>query len=59
MNAANEVLVNSFLEKRLAWSDIATKLETLMQRHVVQQVHSLDDVMQVDAIARREARLEG
>ncbi len=55
MNAANDVLVGLFMDKRIAWTDIATKLETLMQRHQISAIHSLDDVLQADAMARRDA----
>lgn len=55
MNAANEVLVNSFLEKKIAWKEISTKLEALMEKHDVEAVRSLDDVLFVDAKARQEA----
>lgn len=54
MNAANEVLVHHFLDKRIAWHEIATRLETLMERHQVGAVESIDDVLQVDARAREE-----
>ena len=33
MNAVNEVLVSRFLNREIAWSDISTKLESLMSRH--------------------------
>lgn len=55
MNAANEVLVQRFLDRQIRWSEIAHKLEQLMARHSVRPIHSLDDVMAVDAQARLEA----
>lgn len=54
MNAANEVLVHRFLNKQLAWKEIAIQLERLMSRHTVTPIRSLDDVLAVDAIARQE-----
>jgi 1-deoxy-D-xylulose-5-phosphate reductoisomerase len=56
MNAANEVIVNSFLEGRGTWEQIATRLEDLMQKHAVHPVNSLDDILAVDAMARQQAR---
>jgi len=55
MNAANEVLVNRFLDKQISWQEIATKLEDLMSRHQVQPINGLDDVLAIDNQARSEA----
>lgn len=57
MNAANEVLVNRFIAKQIAWTDIATKLETLMSRHDVQPAASLAAIMAVDTQARHDAAI--
>ena len=55
-NAANEVAVGSFLAGEVSFLDIysivASVLETLEQH----RVEAIDDVLQVDAIARRKAR---
>jgi len=56
MNAANEVLVNQCLERKISWHDISRKLEELMSRHSVTPIKTLDDVLAVDAMARAEAR---
>lgn len=55
MNAANEILVRGFLDRRISWFDIAQKLEALMQRHKLQAVTSLEDILEVDRQARRDA----
>lgn len=55
MNAANEILVHRFLNKEIAWIDIANRLEILMSRHSVQPVHSLQDILAIDENARKEA----
>lgn len=55
MNAANEVLVQGVLEKRLPWSAIATKLESLMQAHEVRDVDTIEDILEIDKQARNEA----
>jgi len=55
MNAANEVLVNKFLEKQISWPSIATNLEKLMSSHQIQAINSLEDILQMDDQARREA----
>lgn len=55
MNAANEVLVHSFLKKEIGWKDIAISLERLMSNHDVVSLTSLQDVLAVDQMAREEA----
>jgi 1-deoxy-D-xylulose-5-phosphate reductoisomerase len=55
MNAANEVLVHRFLERQISWKSIAVKLEALMQSHKQGTIASLDDILQVDAEARKAA----
>lgn len=55
MNAANEVLVEAFLAKRLPWLQISAKLDGLMQQHDVQRVDSLEAVLAIDALARKQA----
>jgi 1-deoxy-D-xylulose-5-phosphate reductoisomerase len=55
MNAANEVLVDQFVQGRISWHSIAENLESLMARHSCQQVDSLEAILAVDALARREA----
>lgn len=55
MNAANEVLVQRFLDRQIAWIEISSKLERLMSRHASQKVTNLDDVLEADEQARAEA----
>lgn len=55
MNAANEILVNRFLQHSITWQEIAQKLETLMNRHKVQQIDSLEAIFEVDRCSRLEA----
>lgn len=57
MNAANEVLVGRFLSHKLAWTQIADHLETLMARHRTAEVDSFETIMAVDALARQEASI--
>ncbi len=55
MNAVNEVLVAKFLNREIGWTDISTKLETLMASH--QNSHNLDlsTILAVDQMAREQA----
>ncbi len=55
-NAANEILVQRFLKKEIAWCDILDKLTRLMKNHRVSSCTSLDDVFSVDKEARALAQ---
>lgn len=57
MNAANEVLVHRFLNKEIAWTAIASNLENLMLRHSRIPITSLQDILAIDQMARKEAKL--
>lgn len=57
MNAANEVLVNRFLDSQIGWKSIATTLENLMSKHSVISIKSFEDILAIDQIARRDAFL--
>lgn len=58
MNAANETLVNRFLNNRIRWIDIPNKLENLMSRHSVLKINTLEDILAIDSLARRQAEVE-
>lgn len=55
MNAANEVLVNRFLNRQISWLDISRKLEVLMSKHNTKPIESLDCILEADELAREEA----
>jgi 1-deoxy-D-xylulose-5-phosphate reductoisomerase len=55
MNAANEVLVNRFLKKEIAWYGISEKLEKLMSSYQNSQDNSLESILAVDELARQHA----
>ena len=58
LNAANEVLVERFLNRKIAWQEIGMKLENLLMRHKAQHHVSLETLLEVDAMARQEACTE-
>ena len=58
MNAANEVLVERFLEGKISWTQIGKKLETLMGAHRSEPQESLDTLFEVDREARKMATTE-
>jgi 1-deoxy-D-xylulose-5-phosphate reductoisomerase len=57
LNAANEVVVESFLEGRAAYLDIPSVVREVLDRHAVSETPSLDDLLAADGWARSEARL--
>lgn len=55
LNAANEVLVERFLNKEISWMDISSKLETLLHKHRKQELPDLFSIREIDQEARVEA----
>ena len=56
MNAANEVAVAAFLAGQGSYLGIAECVEAVMDSHDVQPVDSVDQLLEMDAWARDEAR---
>ena len=56
LNAANEVAVEAFLQRRLGFLDIPHVIEQVMAKLAVGPVKSLEDVLMADADGRREAQ---
>ncbi|MGH8179208.1 MAG: 1-deoxy-D-xylulose-5-phosphate reductoisomerase [Steroidobacter sp.] len=55
LNACNEVAVGAFLERRLAFLEIPEVIDRVMARHTAAPAASLQDVLNADEWARREA----
>jgi 1-deoxy-D-xylulose-5-phosphate reductoisomerase len=55
LNAANEVLVHRLLKKELTWWEMTKKLSQLMEKHQKQALLSLESVLNIDAMGRKEA----
>lgn len=55
INAANEVLVNRFLNKKISWSSIGEKLQTLMKKFEHSQDISLESILATDQLGREDA----
>ncbi len=55
LNAANEVAVQAFLERRLNFMEIPTVIEAVITRSRGGEIGSLDDVLAADAQARQLA----
>jgi 1-deoxy-D-xylulose-5-phosphate reductoisomerase len=55
LNAANEVAVEAFLQRRLSFLEIPEVIERVLARHHTTPADSLEDVLNADDWARREA----
>jgi 1-deoxy-D-xylulose-5-phosphate reductoisomerase len=58
LNAADEIAVAAFLEKRLPFLGIAAVIEKVLEKMPRTSLHSISDVLEADAEARRLARQE-
>ncbi|MGI9584749.1 MAG: 1-deoxy-D-xylulose-5-phosphate reductoisomerase [Acidimicrobiia bacterium] len=58
LNAADEVAVQAFLDGRIPFTGIARVVEHVLERHVVEPLSGLEDVLAADAQARGLAREE-
>jgi len=58
LNAADEIAVAAFLEKRLPFLGIAAVIEKVLEKVPRTSLHSIADVLEADAEARRLARQE-
>jgi 1-deoxy-D-xylulose-5-phosphate reductoisomerase len=56
LNAANEVAVEAFLQKRIGFLAIAETVANILQRLGTRQADTVDDVIELDEAARRAAR---
>ncbi|QMU56646.1 MAG: 1-deoxy-D-xylulose-5-phosphate reductoisomerase [Candidatus Mycalebacterium zealandia] len=55
MNAANEEAVKLFLDNRIKFTDIVKIVETVMDGHKTSPAETVEQVLQADAQARKEA----
>jgi 1-deoxy-D-xylulose-5-phosphate reductoisomerase len=58
LNAADEIAVAAFLERRLAFADIPRVIERVLERMPKTRFERIEDVLEADAEARRLAREE-
>ncbi|KKK70381.1 hypothetical protein LCGC14_2924560, partial [marine sediment metagenome] len=56
LNAADEVGVDAFLEKKIGFTQIGDIIDIVLQRHNPISIESIDDFEVVDSRARVEAR---
>jgi 1-deoxy-D-xylulose-5-phosphate reductoisomerase len=52
MNAANEIAVDAFLHERIGFMDIPRLIYAVLDQIPSQSIHTLDDVLHLDTLAR-------
>jgi len=55
LNAANEIAVQAFLDRRIGFLDIAATIRRTMDAHVSREILTLEDALQADVWARGHA----
>jgi 1-deoxy-D-xylulose-5-phosphate reductoisomerase len=55
LNAANEIAVEAFMQRRIGFLDIASTVATVLEVMGDRSAKTLDEVVTVDAAARRTA----
>lgn len=55
-NAANDILVQRFLNKEITWMEIVLKLEGIMEKYVFSSSDSMDELLSIDQEVREVAR---
>lgn len=56
LNAANEVLVQQFLEKRISFLDIQNTIDKVMQKHNPEYNLKLEEIFEIDCKIRGELK---
>jgi len=56
LNAANEIAVNEFLNKKINYTDIVSIIEKVMELHKREDIFSIDDSLVADRWARSVAK---
>ena len=56
MNAANEVLVQAFLDKKIGFTEIGEKIEQVMEEHDSVSDPSLEEIIAIDKETRERTR---
>ena len=56
LNAANEVAVEAFINRRITFAQIPQTVARTLDRHKVKASPSVEEILEADAWARKEAR---
>ena len=56
LNAADEVLVNAFLDKKIKYTDISNMIEVLLNNHKSEKLDSIEKILDLDKRVRLETK---
>lgn len=56
LNAANEVLVDSFLNKKIKYTDIPNMLEKIMNMYEKRELKTVEDILEFDKIVKEKTK---
>ncbi len=56
LNAADEIAVEAFLERRIGFTEIAEVVEETLTRHPGMKAATIEDIIEIDAVSREIAR---
>lgn len=56
LNAANEIAVQAFLDRRIGFMEIPQLIDAVMRAHAVEPVQSLEQLIRVDQWARQQSQ---
>lgn len=58
LNAADEVLVNAFLESKIKYTDIPRIMEIMLQKHTGEKLDTIEKILELDQKTRELTLLE-
>lgn len=56
LNAANEVLVDAFLNKKITYTEIPKKLKIMLDEHTLTQLNTVDEILALDKVVKEKTR---
>lgn len=56
LNAANEVLVDAFINKKITYTEIPKKIKIMLDQHVLTQLNTVDEILALDKVVKENTR---
>ena len=56
LNAADEVLVNAFLEGKIKYTDIPNLIEVVMNNHRLVKLNTIEEILSLDEMVKKETK---
>lgn len=58
LNAANEVLVDAFLNKRITYTQIPKELKKMLEEHTARKLNTVEEILALDEEIKEKTRIE-